>query len=393
MFKANTGSSINSDAWAAGREAAEKARAGLDKVTLAFVYASVDYDLSKLINGVRSGLPGVPLIGGTSYKGLILPEGLIDGPHFIGVMAICDDSMTVGVVGARNNGFDDDVRSVGRAAAEKAMKKAGRTTPPDYYHLAISANFEEYYLKGITEVIGRQPVFGAGAMDNMVMGDWCVLTDDGPVGDGLAVAFFYTDKPLGHHFTSAPYYEMKERCSVIKMNGPRNLVEVDGKPVVDRICESFGMDKVFLSASDLQMATILDPFGVKDRLGDLTALRFPMYLHPDGSIDVGSNVAEGTLVIHMRAEIDDLVTSAGHELETLARSMKSPAGAFHLSMGFGRAMVIRDEDRLEEMAQIVKKAAAGVPFIMNFSHSECGFVGDGMNTCANLMLCYTGFLK
>jgi len=393
MFKANTGSSIKSDALTAGREAAGKAGAGLDKVTLAFVYASVDYDLPRLIEGIKAALPGVPLIGGTSYQGVILPEGLISGRDFVGVMAIRDDYMTVSVVGVRNNGYDDDARAVGRAAAEKAMKKAGRTTPPDYYHMAVSANFEELYLKGITDVIGRKPVFGAGAMDSLVMGDWCVLTDDGPLGDGLAVAFFYTDKPLGHHFTSAPYHELDERSAVIKMNGPRNLVTIEGKSVVDRICEHFGMDKDFLSASDLQMSTVLDPIGVKDRLGDLTALRFPMYLRSDDSIDVGSNMSEGTLAIHMRAEIDDLVTSAGRELEVLARFMKYPAGAFHLTMGFGRAMVVRDEDRLEEMAQIIKKAAAGVPFIMNFSLSECGFVEDGMNTCANLMLCYSGFLK
>lgn len=393
MFKANTGSSTKSDALTAGREAAVKAGAGLDKVALAFIYASIDYDLSKLIEGVRTALPGVPLIGGTSYQGVILPEGLIGGRDFVGIMAICDDSMTVAVVGVSNNGFDDDARAVGRAAAEKAMKKAGRTTPPDYYHMAVSANFEELYLKGITDVIGRKPVFGAGAMDNLIMGDWCVLTDDGPLGDGLAVAFFYSDKPLGHHFSSAPYYELNERSAVIKMNGPRNLVAIEGKPMVDRICEHSGMDKVFLSASDLQMSTVLDPFGVKDQLGDLTTLRFPMYLRSDDSIDVGSNMAEGTLAIHMRAEIDDLVTSAGCELNTLAGFMKDSAGAFHLTMGFGRAMVLRAEDRLEEMVQTIKKAAAGVPFIMNFSFSECGFVGDGMNTCANLMVCYSGFLK
>jgi Uncharacterized conserved protein len=393
MLKANTGSSVNSDAAAAGREAGEKAGAGLGRVTLAFVYASSDYDLSALVDGVKTALPGVPLIGGTSYQGLITPEGLVAGRYFVGVLAIFDDSLTVGVVGVRNSGHDDDARAVGREAAERAMKKAGRTTPPDYFHLATSATYEEYYLKGLTEVIGRRPVFGAGAVDNLVMGDWQVLTDDGPLGDGMAVAFFYTDKPMAQHFTSAPYRETAEHSAILKMNGTRNLVELEGQSMADRIVERTGLDRELLSAADLQMSMVLDPIGVKDRLGDLVSLCFPMYLRTDGSMDLGSSLAEGVLTLHMRAEIDDLVTSPGQELERLQSMMKSPAGAFHLAMGFGRAMVLRDEERLEEMALGLKKAAGGVPFIMTFSLSECGFVEDGMNTCANLMLCHTGLTK
>lgn len=393
MLKAKTGSSVNTDAAAAGREAAEKARAGLDKATLAFVYASNEYDLCALVDGVKSVLPGVPLIGSTSYQGVILPEGLVTGRYFVGVMVIADDSLTVGVAGVRNNGCDDDAQAVGRMAAERAMKKAGRTTPPDYYHLATSATLEEAYLKGITKVIGRQPVFGAGAADNLMMGDWQILTDDGPIGDGMAVAFFYTDKAASHRFSSAPYRELPEHSAVIKMNGPRNLVALEGPSMVDRIVERTGLDSELLSAADLQMGLVLDPIGVRDRQGDLTTLCFPMYLRTDGSIDLGSNLAEGTLALHMRAEIDDLVSSAGRELEGLACDMRSPAGAFHLAMGFGRAMVLGDEERLEELAGELKRAAADVPFIMTFSLSECGFMEDGMNSCANLMLCYTGFPK
>lgn len=393
MLKATTGSSLNSDAAAAGREAAEKALAGSGRVNLAFVYASSDHDLSLLVEGIRAVLPDTPLIGGTSYQGLIMPEGLISGRHFVGLMAISDESLTVGVAGVRNNSCDDDARSVGRLAAIRALKKAGRTSPPDFFHLATSASLEEAYLKGITEVVGRRPMFGSGAMDNLVMGDWHVLTDDGPIGDGLALAFFYTDKPLAHLFSSAPYYALEERFAISRMNGSRNLAEIEGPSIIDRIVGRTGLDKSLLSASDLQMATVLEPIGVRDRQGDLTSLCFPMYLQSDGSVDMGSNLAEGTLGLHMKAELDDLVLSAGRELEALAERMKSPAGAFHLSMGFGRAMVMRDEERLEDLAREVKKAAGGVPFIMTFSLSECGFVDDGMNTCANLMLCYTGFPK
>ncbi len=391
MLKANTGSSVNDEPRTAGREAASKAKKGLDRVSLVFVYASSDYDLEALVAGIREILPGIPLIGHTSYRGVVLPEGLIGGRHFVGLLALADDRLTVGVAGLRNNCCDDDPVAVGRAAAEAAMKKAGRTTPPDYFHLATSACFEELYLKGVAEVIGRRPVFGSGAVDNLVMGDWQVMTEEGPLGDGLAVAFFYADKPLAGHFTSAPYYELPERCLITRMAGPRKLLEVEGHPMLHRIARCSGCDPEFLAGADLQVATSLNPFGVKDRLGDLTALRFPMYLNPDGSIDVASSLAEGTAIIHMRAELDDLVASGGAELESLALRMENPPAAYHLSMGFGRAMVMRDEGRLEEATRLIRRAAAGVPFIMTFSLSEFGFVADGLNTCGNLMLSLAGF--
>ena len=64
-MKAQAGSSINASAAQAGREAAAKAKAGLDAIKLAFVYSGVQYDQSELIGAVAAELPGVPLIGNT----------------------------------------------------------------------------------------------------------------------------------------------------------------------------------------------------------------------------------------------------------------------------------------------------------------------------------------
>jgi len=73
-MKCNTGSSIASDPKAAGKEAAEKARNGLSDIKAAFVYSSVAYDQGQLLKGVAEGLPGVPVLGNTSFTGVITPE-------------------------------------------------------------------------------------------------------------------------------------------------------------------------------------------------------------------------------------------------------------------------------------------------------------------------------
>lgn len=79
MLNANTGSSTNVDPRAAGREAAAKAKAGLASMKVAFAYASVDYDLEEMLRGISEELPGIPVIGNTSFTGVITPEGFISG--------------------------------------------------------------------------------------------------------------------------------------------------------------------------------------------------------------------------------------------------------------------------------------------------------------------------
>ena len=55
-MKGNTGSSTNSNPKTAGAEAAKKAKAGLDSVNMAYVYASCAYDLDAML----AGFPACP---------------------------------------------------------------------------------------------------------------------------------------------------------------------------------------------------------------------------------------------------------------------------------------------------------------------------------------------
>lgn len=393
-MQANTGSSVNSEPKPAGREAAAKAKAGLDGVKMAFVYASSDYGyLPGVLEGVREQLPGVPVIGHTSWRGVVLPEGFVGGSHFVGIMALADDDLAVGIGSAQSGGDAETAIEAGRLAALEAMKNAGCDRPPDYFYMTAMPGFEEFYLKGVTRVIGRRPVFGGSAIDNRATGDWDVYTHEGVIGYDLSLAFFYARKPVTTLYSSVPYYETDERSIVTKMRNPRKLVAVEGLSIVDRFAARSGCAKEFLLGGDLQMATVLDPIGIKDRLGDLVALRFPMSLNTDGSIDLGSNVAEGTAVIHMKAAVPDLVDASGREIATLADKMDAPPAAYHLSMGYGRMMAIESEGLWNEAVRWIVNCAGGVPFIMPLTLAEYGFEDDGMNTCGGLMLSYAGFRK
>ena len=388
MFKANTGTSVQKSAKAAGAEAARQAATGLSGVKFAFVYSSCDYATHDLLAGVQDALPGVPVAGNTSFTGVITPSGYVTGPDgFVGIMALADENLIVGTTTvARGSGtaIED-----GKKAAWKAMEAAGQTTPPDYFYMAASPAEEELYLKGITSVIGRVPMFGGSAADNTIAGNWQLYSDKGVCPDGVVLAFFYTKKGIANVYTGA-YRETGDMGIITKINGLRTLAEIDGEPALQKYAGWRGMDVNELKGGSLLAKSVVSPLGVKDRLGDLTAIRHPMNGNEDLSIAVGNNLAVGTAVIRVEATVDELIDSAGQTAEQLKEKLPG-AGAYHFVHCGGRRAGIGD--RIDEVAGQLIRAADGVPFIAEFTFGEYGYVEDGRNTCGGLMLSFTGFEK
>jgi len=141
MLKAITGYSTAADSAAAGREAAAMIKKDLKAPNMAFVYSGVQYDQKELMNSISGELPGVPLIGNTSFTGVITPDGFKGGEDcFVGIMAMEDPYMKVGVAGMPKTG---DARATGKAVAEAALKNAGRNTAPDYFYMSAPPGEEE----------------------------------------------------------------------------------------------------------------------------------------------------------------------------------------------------------------------------------------------------------
>jgi hypothetical protein len=389
MAKGATGSSNAADARAAGKEAAAKVKKGLDGAKVAFVYAGVQYDLAAMLAGIGEELPGVPVLGNTSFTGVITDEGYISGDKgFVGILALGD--ISVGVAGAPKG--SGGARETGRQAAKEALKNAGkdRSCPPDYFFMAAPPGEEEFYLKGVSDVIGRVPFFGGSAADNTISGEWKLFAGKQVFADGIVLAFFYADKPAASLFTGA-YNETGDVGIITKVRDKRVLVEIDGQPALKKYAAWRGLDPETLKGGNLLVATITSPLGVKDRLGDLTAIRHPMNGNDDYSMNIGANLAEKTAVIRMEGSVDHLIATASQTiLELRAKAGGTPA-AYHLVHCGGRRAGIGD--RIGEVAAGVKKAVDGVPFIMEFTFGEYGYEDDDRNTTGGLMLSYTAFPK
>ena len=388
MLKSNVGWSTNEDSYTQGKESAKKAVVDLIQTKVAFLYTSVDCDVKKVLDGAKSELGTAPIIGCTSSAGLIVPDGFISGEKgFTGILAIGDPETEVGVASSERG---KDPRETGRKVAMEAMKKAGRTDAPAYFYMVASPAEEEFYIKGIQDVIGMVPVFGGSAADNTVEGKWSIYTNDKVFADGVAVAFFYTDKEMKNVFTGA-YNETTNSGIITKLNGNRTLAEIDGVPALKKYASWTGAKAKDLKENNLLVTTITKPLGVKDRLGDLVAIRHPMYGNEDGSMNIGANLAVNTAIIQMEASVDELIDSTGKTMKELNKEMENDVGAYLLIHCGGRRLGIGD--RIDEVAKQLKKEAKGVPFIAVFTFGEYGVKDNGGNTTGGLMLSFTALGK
>lgn len=388
MLISATGSSVDSNAKAAGAQAARSAKSGLDSLKLAFAYASVAYDLQEMLAGIAEEMPGVPVIGNTSFTGVITPDGFISGENgFVGMLALSDKDLVVGTALRKKDG---SARETGRQAAIAALQDADKTTPPNYFYMVAPPGEEEFYLKGVADIIGRVPFFGGSAADNSISGEWKLFTDKGVTADGIALAFFYTDAEIKNLFTGA-YHETDDCGIITKVSDNRTLVEIDGVPALEKYAQWRNMSVDELKGGNLLVATITSPLGVKDRLGDLIAIRHPMNGNDDLSMAIGANLAEKTAIIRMEATVDELIASASETLEELIEKVDTTPAAFLLVHCGGRRAGIGD--CIGEVVEGVKKVAGDTPFIMQFTFGEYGFEDDGNNTTGGLMLSYTAFGK
>ncbi len=388
MLKVNTSSSTNENSKLAGQEAAKKLKECSSPITMAYAYASCDYDLKEMMVGIKTELPDAQIIGNTSFSGVITPEGYISGEKgFIGMMGISDDEMKVGIAGVEKG---DSAIKDGEKVAKLAMEKAGKTCPPDYYYMVASPGEEEFYVKGITNVIGRVPFYGGSAADNSIEGKWKLYTDAEIIADGVAVAFFYTNKEQKNVFTGA-YKETDDVGIITKVDGDRVLVEIDGVPALDKYAQWRDMERKDVLGGNLLAETITSPLGVKDPLGDLIVIRHPMNGNEDGSMNVGNKLAENTALIRMEAAVDELINSVGETLSELKERMGESAAAYHLVHCGGRRVGI--DNRIDEVYEQIKKEVGDIPFIVEFTFGEYGCEADGINACGGLMLSFTGFGK
>ena len=386
MLTTKVGYSNNPNAYEAGIETAKTATEGL-KAKVGLLFNSIGYNQKELIKGIKSVMPDVDIVGCTSSAGIITKEGYFTTESgTAGMITLDDEELKVVCYGMKKG---KNARETGREVALKTIEKAGLDYAPDYFFMSASPAEEEDYIKGIQDVIGRVPCFGGSAADNTVEGNWSLFYNEEVFSDGVVVAFFYTSKDITTIYTGA-YRETTDMGIITKLNDVRVLAEIDGVPATDKYKEWRKLDDEAVTGANLLVTTIESPLGIKDRLGNLTAIRHPMSGNKDKSMNIGANLSVGTAVIRMEATVDELIDGAVNTLKELKEECPNAAGYLLVHCG-GRRLGIGD--RMNEVYEQLKTVAEDVPFLVVFTFGEYGYGDDQANTTGGLMLSFTAFEK
>ena len=388
MLKTKVGYSENVDAFASGAETAKMANV-IENPQVGLLFTSCVQDQNKIMEGAKSVLGDVPVVGCTSSAAICTQDGYLNKETGYSGMMLFGGDLEVVTAGSKQT--DETPREVGRRVAKEAISKVkGADVEPDFFFMSASPANEEEYLEGIQDVIGNVPVFGGSAADNTVEGKWSILNDGEAFADGLTIAIFYTKGEMKNLYTGA-YHETNNVGVITKVRDERTLVEIDHEPALKKYAEWTGKSIESLMGNNLLTETICAPLGVKDPIGKVTAVRHPMFGNDDLSMNIGANLAENTAVIELSNTPEGILKANEETINNLNKLMVSEANSYFLVHCGGRRLGLALSQIEDKIYPEVKKVIPNKEFLMVFTFGEYGMGDHSSNTVGGLSLSYTAF--
>jgi len=167
---------------------------------LVLVYASVRYDLTELLAGVRSVTGSAPLAGFTSC-GHFTEESLTEPGEGVIVLVLAGGEYRFAVASAVGMGADPE--AVGTALARAAKAAVLRPDGDDHPYAAMLlltdglGGDQQAVLSGVYRVCGAAvPVVGGAAGDDRVMARTYVFHDDQVLTDAAVGVWISSPRPL-----------------------------------------------------------------------------------------------------------------------------------------------------------------------------------------------------
>ena len=390
MLKTKVGYSENVDAYTSGVETAKMANV-IDNPQVGLFFTSVVQNQEQLMEGAKSVLGDVPIIGCTSSAALCTQDGYLNKETGYSGMMLFGGDVEVVVAGSKKT--NENPREIGKRIAEEAVAKVnGKDREPDFFFMCASPANEEEYLKGIQDVIGNIPVFGGSAADNTVEGKWSILNNGEAFADGCVIAIFYTEGKMKNVYTGA-YHETENVGIITKITGSRTLVEIDHEPALKKYAEWTNQKVEDIMGANLLTATICAPLGVKDPIGKVIAVRHPMNGNDDLSMNIGADLAVNTAVIQLTNTPEGILKANEETINKVNELMENNVDSYFLVHCGGRRLGLALANIEDKIYPEVKKAIPNKEFLMVFTFGEYGQGDHSSNTVGGLSLSYTGFSK
>jgi len=357
---------------------------GLRDPSFILAYATVDFPLLKLLEGLRKDFPSAPIFGCTSYQGVFSREGFFRGAALLAGEP--GDGLHVTAVARRANA--GDARGKADAACREIV--AALNGKPRVILMHATPGFEERIVEGIESAIGHEvAIFGGSAADDSIAGDWQVFGGTTLIDQGFVLAAFSSLEDIYGGFLGG-FLPTSRAGRVTKSEG-RKVLEIDGRPAALVYNEWTGgiIDVEVKEGGVVLLKTSLQPVGrvVDDTLG----VTMRVLCHPHevtGSalsffteIPTGENI---TLMLGSQTQLMSRMEKVIQRAAAGQKGLLSLKGGLFVYCGGSLGLIL---DEASEIARQFKKGAGDIPFVGVATFGEQGcFVGKRKaNRHGNLM--------
>ena len=380
-IKAGTGTSKNSDATEAGREAVDLAIKQIGgKPDLIIIYSSVVYDQEKMLAGANAAAGGAMIVG-CSDAGEITEHGVTSNQ--VAAMAFSSDQMKF--VTGLGQGIKGNEHKAGMAAALDVKNKAPEA-PKMFIMLSdgLSGNGTSI-IRGIQEVLGEHlPIMGGSAGDDFkaqktyqYYGD--KVLNDAVVGIGLCGKFTYAVgvehgwEPIG-----LPMKVTKSENNIIK--------EIDGRPALKIYEEALGKTKEELMKTLVTIAMYY-PLGMSVPGSDDVLIRYISATNDQEELIAAAEVPEGSEVRLMLCGAEKALWSSKKAAENALAQLKGSTPKAILIFSCIARLLLLGSRVNEEITPIQEVLGKDVPLLGFYTYGEqAPFKGD-----INPSVCHTVF--
>ena len=224
---AQVGTSYREDSAAAGREAAAGAIARLSTASpaVAIVYATADHDQAALLAGIRSEMPGVPLVG-CSGEGVIAHDESTEAFSAVAVMVVASDRIRFRTLLVE--GYGESPAGAGERLAELVNPHVADAACLCLMPDGLQGNCTEFLSALHAKLVKPLPVVGGLAADAMSFERTYQYVDDKIVSGGVAALLISGETDVA--------IAVSHGCSPIGL--PRTVTsseggwvkEIDGEP-------------------------------------------------------------------------------------------------------------------------------------------------------------------
>lgn len=369
-MRAGTGMSFEIDEpFTAGKDAAEAALAELDgrSPNLILLFAAIDFDHTKLLEGVRSVTGDAPLIGCTTDGELSDGEGVTDDSAVL--MAMQSDDLQFEV--AVGEGLDKDPTAAARHVARIANKRTenGRIMIclPD----CSMTGGGTAVIHGLQEVLGADfPIVGGAPGDGRKLTGTFQFCGDRVLQHAMPVAYIEGPMRFGSGVRSG-LHPLGKKAVCTKADGSL-VLEIDGKPAIEHHREYVG-DSLTVPATIANFPYILLEETNKMATNAYFVARTNFFYDEDtGAIQCSAPIPEGAQIKIARASRDDILAGA-RESAAQTKEMYGegvPSALLVISCS-GRKQVLGIEVD-KEIAAIQDVFGTRIPTIGFYSYGEFG---------------------